>query len=641
MSAESILINRRPCGPLPSKKFPDAYLKDELVDLATKKLGLTKNQATKMSKTELCERLSQGLTKDDSPPKPVKKMQSKVDILYVNGRPCGPLPSKKYPEAYLKDELVDLAVDLLGISHNKADKMTKNAICLLLESSESKPKGKKTREEEEIRKPIKKKTRAVPVDQEASQEEETRRPIKKNIRKVSFKQEEEARKPIKKKKRATPIEQEASQEEEQDVSQEEEARKPKRKQIKKKVKLEEPEIIGDFQSIEPKVIKQIIIRRRKPIQGANLGDITTEDLPIKNVLPDPPSIKQLDTLSSFFKKKLDKYYEFRGSYVLEWGWLLWLQKNLPDGFMCIWKDKSNDNGFFYSDSTGQFTIKSWVIPGILKCASKANVRFVVGVLTIKTRADVHANAFIFDMQEHILTRFEPHGAEVTLYDSEKLDRAVRKWLKVATPEIGTWTYRPPPDYCFSPGPQARESWIWVEEAFKTHKVWGKTVRKEAKGFCAAWSLLYIHLRVTNPDFTDQELYEYFTKLSDQELSLMIRQYAEFIVSSIDPKLLEETTDDLHVGDYVKYERPGSTLYGRILEIKGKNSITWIIDRGPRMKFHFAPTLIKLSDQIRIDDDDQILRDNIDQSLRQQAKNPKTGSKDWSQFVPLLKKIIGK
>jgi len=74
--------------------------------------------------------------------------------------------------------------------------------------------------------------------------------------------------------------------------------------------------------------------------------------------------------------------------------------------------------------------------------------------------------------------------------------------------------------------------------------------------------------VSNPDFTDRELYEYFTQLSDKDLSLMIRQYAEFIVVTIDPKLLKKTSDTFHVGDYVKYEVLGNTLYGRILEIKG-------------------------------------------------------------------------
>jgi len=54
------------------------------------------------------------------------------------------------------------------------------------------------------------------------------------------------------------------------------------------------------------------------------------------------------------------------------------------------------------------------------------------------------------------------------------------WLQKVKTTISEWIYRPPPSYCFKLGPQARESWTLIEEAMKTRKVWGKTIRKKQK-----------------------------------------------------------------------------------------------------------------------------------------------------------------
>lgn len=66
----------RPCGPNKSKENPDAYSKEELVNLAMEKLGLTKSQAMKMKKEELCSllKLVETIEKEEKPkkPKPVK-----------------------------------------------------------------------------------------------------------------------------------------------------------------------------------------------------------------------------------------------------------------------------------------------------------------------------------------------------------------------------------------------------------------------------------------------------------------------------------------------------------------------------------------------------------------------------------------
>ena len=64
---------KRPCGPTPSKANPDAYSKEELVNLTMEKLGFTKSQAMKMKKEELCTLLKLVETLDEKEVEEVKK----------------------------------------------------------------------------------------------------------------------------------------------------------------------------------------------------------------------------------------------------------------------------------------------------------------------------------------------------------------------------------------------------------------------------------------------------------------------------------------------------------------------------------------------------------------------------------------
>lgn len=60
-----------------------------------------------------------------------------ADVIYFNKRPCGPRVSKKYPTAYTKTELVNLAVERLGMNQNEARKHTMIDLCLALHKQEA------------------------------------------------------------------------------------------------------------------------------------------------------------------------------------------------------------------------------------------------------------------------------------------------------------------------------------------------------------------------------------------------------------------------------------------------------------------------------------------------------------------------
>ena len=399
-----------------------------------------------------------------------------------------------------------------------------------------------------------------------------------------------------------------------------------------KTGLEEPSIISLIPNVDPE---------QKP------GEPT-----------DPPSERQLNDLSKYFAKDLKKFYKFRGVYMWEWGWLLWLQENLKGAAMCVWKGPRHEEGFFYDDRTGKLTVKDWALQAVLNCALRYRVRFVVGILAVKTEdGDYHANALIFDTENQRLTRFEPHGGETTSYNMEKLDSAMEHWLSQNEYKLGggdegymgwesgsTWQYNKPPNFCPREGPQSLENWRLVEEAFKTRMVFGKEVRMETGGFCSAWSLLYIHLRITNPDATDKEISEYLVGLGDKKLSFMIREYAEFIVSRVDPTwVAAEKRAAFSVGDYFEMrDRPGNlTGLGRILRIDQTTALTWRSYRGKRARYKFDPVNVRLTDLEPISSEK--LRERIDRDIPVQLANPITSTgrtrKNWGSWVTKNKELL--
>ena len=68
-----ITIKGRPCGPLQSKKNPNAYTKPELVNIAVKKLGITQSKADSLTKENLCKSLAQNKLAIPAKKAPAKK----------------------------------------------------------------------------------------------------------------------------------------------------------------------------------------------------------------------------------------------------------------------------------------------------------------------------------------------------------------------------------------------------------------------------------------------------------------------------------------------------------------------------------------------------------------------------------------
>lgn len=112
-----------------------SYTREELVKLA-KKENIKSNEINNLSKEELCDVLNIPFLKDNT--LYIKQQDEEeieetvvedIGLEYYQGRVCNRIKGKKYPTAYTKKELVDIAVDKLDLPREKINSFSKERIC--------------------------------------------------------------------------------------------------------------------------------------------------------------------------------------------------------------------------------------------------------------------------------------------------------------------------------------------------------------------------------------------------------------------------------------------------------------------------------------------------------------------------------
>lgn len=348
---------------------------------------------------------------------------------------------------------------------------------------------------------------------------------------------------------------------------------------------------------------QEFLRKRNHAATGSHEDLCSQ---IDIILMGKPSTKIVEKLSNPSMEQfqdLSKYYQgtkgferFRGRYMFEWGWLLYLQEQFKDK-MCVIEDPNNRGRIIGGKAPLRYCqlIKGncvkrglieqpWLRNELLRCKQKG-VRFTVTLLTMAIPHGYHANALILDNQSGVLSRFEPHGAATTSYSISRLDNTLTQFVK-ENPTLMK-RYQAPPDFCPDVGPQTKERFS-KKYSIVTKKAFGKVVRAEAGGYCSAWSLMFIHYRIMNPMKSNQEIHKHINRNPD-ELADMIRNYMAFIVKIVEPKKMAETKATkarIKVGDIVYHD---GELWAGLGIVEKKSRTKAII----KMKHPYMNQLFKL------------------------------------------------
>lgn len=163
------------------------------------------------------------------------------------------------------------------------------------------------------------------------------------------------------------------------------------------------------------------------------------------------------------------------------------------------------------------TCKITIPDGLISMIETCTKRFIVIPLVLKQPGlENHINVLIYDRDQNILERFEPHGFTFAEeYNSNLLDVQLETLFKeIINPKM---TFKSPENAC-------------PFQSFDIATSFGGPT-----GFCAAWSLYYVDARLSNPDVPPDVLQLYLLdnlRKSTTELSRItdfISDYSNWII----------------------------------------------------------------------------------------------------------------
>lgn len=177
-----------------------------------------------------------------------------------------------------------------------------------------------------------------------------------------------------------------------------------------------------------------------------------------------------------------------------------------------------------------------MIEAINNCKIKKSTRFIFFslILKFKNKNLTHANMVVIDLVKYTLERFEPHGS--TFYfneDSIKENKMVNKiMLKQVLPDLKlkNFTYI---------SPQKLSPLIGIQRVADSYC-----------GMCITISMMYLHLRILNPDVAQPKLVKFLLNRSKEKLKIMILKYAKHVEDTLKKnenyvlKLLDEVIKEL-------------------------------------------------------------------------------------------------
>jgi len=166
-----------------------------------------------------------------------------------------------------------------------------------------------------------------------------------------------------------------------------------------------------------------------------------------------------------------------------------------------------------------------LLPNILDLLKNCRERYLLVPFVIMDRTDggmSHANAIIFDIPNRRIYHFEPYGRGEN--DSE-FEYGFKQY-----PETRDYTYISTSIMC----PYIKEGPQFIEEIMNIRD---KSSEEKSGGYCWAWSMMFIHFCLLNPDMTPIDVYNYIMQRGNFREN--ITKYASWLQS-----LVEQTGQDV-------------------------------------------------------------------------------------------------
>ena len=238
---------------------------------------------------------------------------------------------------------------------------------------------------------------------------------------------------------------------------------------------------------------------------------------------------------------------YRSTLIPSWRYLI--QKVFPDNFVATTL-KFQKKKALYETFVGNYQGESKLARGALYASNsffkqlKKTVEAESGKIMVYVemfyKKTGHANALLINTETKTIDVFEPNGSDY--YDFQQASLILAKFVAKYLKDRGFGNYLAQNAYASCPrvGPQALEG-IGYQMKMEGR---GKKPTKGGHGFCAVWSLMYIHYHLLNPEATNEEINRAMLgDSSPQRLERKAIRYTEMILNYVAgtdaPKFLPE------------------------------------------------------------------------------------------------------
>lgn len=166
---------------------------------------------------------------------------------------------------------------------------------------------------------------------------------------------------------------------------------------------------------------------------------------------------------------------------------------------------------------GKLYMPSDSAKGATEFLKASSVRYLICPLAIETEAGAHANYLVYDRETSTLERYEPHGGTARgklNYHPNELDREI---VRAFAPLLPGMRFLPPSGYSPRIGFQLFDNFERKQRSIS-----------DPGGFCAIWAILWVFLRLSYRQLSQEELIKRFIdRIRHEKLSFrsVIRDFS--------------------------------------------------------------------------------------------------------------------
>lgn len=210
-----------------------------------------------------------------------------------------------------------------------------------------------------------------------------------------------------------------------------------------------------------------------------------------------------------------------------------------------------ENTIQYNVTRDELLIPVNLVKELQKCKKKRFIYIYFDIIW-EQRTLAHANMVIIDQVNKTIERFEPHGQSISGDKNKKILKGIdSKFDNKLLSYLGLkkYSYISPIDISPKIGVQLKA------DAYD--------------GMCLTYSMMYLQLRIMNPDVDQDEIIKYLLKKSQNELYDIVLRYEKFIEDK-----LKENTPRILDSNQVLYTRTYYKL-AKFIVVNKRNDIDQI------------------------------------------------------------------